>query len=381
MDEIKNKPSNRDLSALSALLAARSLPAGEAPASAVRAKSARTAANDNKPAREVLAWPALERLAHKGDYRRVYALRHWRNMCYPDRVEVEPDSHEYNPEVVVEVKPSEAALLGAVGWKVDGKERWHFTGEEVNTYERAEPEVAYQTNTNGGKEVTTGKLLFRDGELVQWGRTKKGSALKPSEKARGEKGGSSPGRSEALIWSYLRDIRGAVSPLTARPYCKPMSPEAVIRDALVPQPGTTEAREVLRSFGIDGGVPFDQLPFAAVRCPDGLVAGPQWVSGIKKPKPTGEISAASGREYEAVKTVEMVSHLRLVRKALGAHAKVLDLAVTDASAKDIGVATGLAPAYAEKRGAALVDEAIDALISLDEHARGEWRHVEEKLAA
>jgi hypothetical protein len=42
---------------------------------------------------------------------------------------------------------------------------------------------------------------------------------------------------------------------------------------------------------------------------------------------------------------------------------------------------GLAPAYAEKRGTALVDEAIDALISLDEHARGEWRQVKEKLAA
>jgi hypothetical protein len=302
-------------------------------------------------------------------------------MCYPDRVEVEPDSHEYNPEVVVEVKPSEPALLGAICWKVDGKERWHFTGEEVNTYKRAESKVAYRTNTNGGKEATTGNLVFRDGELVQWGRTKKGSTLKPSEKARGEKGGSTLGRSETMIWSYLRDIRGAGSPLTARPYHKPISSEVVIRDAFLPLPGTEDARKVLRDFGIDGSVPFKDLPFAATKCADGLVPGKQWVGGIKKPKPTGEISAASGKEYEAVKTVEMVSHLRLVRKALGAHAKVLDLAVTDASAKDIGVAMGLAPAYAEKRGTALVDEAIDALISLDEHARGEWRQVKEKLAA
>ncbi|WP_156392889.1 hypothetical protein [Rhizobium sp. Root1220] len=42
------------------------------------------------------------------------------------------------------------------------------------------------------------------------------------------------------------------------------------------------------------------------------------------------------------------------------------MATTDTSAKDIGIALGLAPAYGEKRGPSLIDAAIDALIDADE---------------
>lgn len=376
--KLSEKPDNKDLSSLSALLAEHTTPAANKPKPSVRAKTARTPANDNRPARDVLAWPALERLAHRGDYRRAYALRHWRNMLFPNRVEVAQEG-EYNPEVVVEVKPSEAALLGAIGWKVIDKERWHVTGEEVNAYQRTEAEVVYRTDSNGNKEVRIGDLLFRNGELIQWGRTKKGAMLKPSEKARGEKGGKSPARSEMAILSYLQ-LKGAMSPLTARPYFKPMSAEVVIRDVL-PQPGTIEARDELRTLGVDGNVPFNQLPFPATLWPDGLVAGAQWIGGVKKPKPTGEISAASGKEPEAVKHIETASHIEMIRRSLRDHATVLDMAITDASARAIGIAMGLAPAYAEKRGPALIDAAIDALIDLDEHAEGQYQPPEQKKAA
>ncbi|MGO6908327.1 hypothetical protein ACCS96_50600, partial [Rhizobium ruizarguesonis] len=60
---------------------------------------------------------------------------------------------------------------------------------------------------------------------------------------------------------------------------------------------------------------------------------------------------------------------------------VLDLAITDASAKSIGMAMGQAPAYSEKRGPALIDAAIDALIDADETARGEFVPTKEKIAA
>ncbi|MQY45337.1 hypothetical protein GAO09_04560 [Rhizobiales bacterium RZME27] len=374
------KPNNRDLSALSALLAGHVAPADKKQKKATAPKTGPSAANDNRKPKDVLAWPALERLAHRGDDRRVYALRHWRNMCYPDRVEVEPSSEEYNPEVVVEIKPSEPALLGAIGWQATGKERWHFTGEEVNTYQRAECDVTYGVDRNGNEEAKVGSLMFRNGQLVQWGKTKKGSALAQSERARGEKGGAAPGRSEAMIRSYLA-LKGAVSPLAAQSYFKPMSPVTVIRDAFIPQPGTQEAREILRSFGIDGGVPFHKLPFAATLCPDGIVLGLQWVGGVKKPKPLGEISAASGKEFTAVRQVEAAFHYATIRRSLRDHATVLDLAITDASARDIGIAMGLSSAYAEKRGPSLIDAAIDSLIALDEHAQGDYRPVEERLAA
>jgi hypothetical protein len=145
--------------------------------------------------------------------------------------------------------------------------------------------------------------------------------------------------------------------------------------------GAEEAREVLRRLGVDGNVPFDSLPVPATRCENGLVAGDQWVGGVKKPKPLGEISSAAGREPEFVRHVESNSYVDYLRRRLREHATVLDLAITDASAKSIGMAMGQAPAYAEKRGPALIDAAIDALIAIDEMARGEFVPTKEKIAA
>ncbi len=76
-----------------------------------------------------------------------------------------------------------------------------------------------------------------------------------------------------------------------------------------------------------------------------------------------------------------MSFVDYLRRRLGKHAEVLDMAVTDASAKEIGVAMGHAPAYAEKRGPSLIDAAIDALIEIDDTARGEILPVEQNIAA
>jgi len=95
----------------------------------------------------------------------------------------------------------------------------------------------------------------------------------------------------------------------------------------------------------------------------------------------GEISAAAGREPDFVRQVETANYVDYLRRQLGRHAKVLDLAITDATAKEIGIEMGQGPAYAEKRGPSLIDAAIDALIALDETARGEFVPAEEKIAA
>ncbi|WP_455918837.1 hypothetical protein [Ensifer canadensis] len=129
---ISEKPSNRDLSQLSALLAVHSQPTG---VKVKRTAKDITPANDNKPAREQLAWPALERLAYRGDYRRLFALRHWRNMVFPGSEIDPPEESNLDPETTTEVRPSEAEILAAVGWRVVGKERWLHTNEIVNVYE------------------------------------------------------------------------------------------------------------------------------------------------------------------------------------------------------------------------------------------------------
>ncbi|MGH0352128.1 hypothetical protein NKZ16_03215 [Sinorhizobium meliloti] len=388
---ISEKPSNRDLSQLSALLAVRSQPTSP---SGKQTKKAITPANDNKPAREQLAWPALERLAYRGDYRRLFALRHWKNMVFPGSEIEAPEENNLDPETTIEVRPSEAELLAAIGWKAIDKERWHFTNEIVNVYDPKDCTPTHQKNKNDGIDTQLGDLLFRDGRLIEWGKTGKGSSLRPVERPRGPKGGTSPGRSDAAVWAYLK-LRGAVaSPLTAKPYSKPLSGEPAIGDFYSPLPreapstkdrhgrfGAKEGRAMLQELGVDGTIPFERLPLPATRCADGLVSGPQWVGGVKKPKPLGEISAAAGREPEFVRQVEVLDYVNHLRRHLGRHALVLDMAITDATAKEIGVAMGQAPAYAEKRGPSLIDAAIDALIKLDETARGEFVPVEEKIAA
>ena len=251
----------RDFSNLADLLAGQTAaPAVKAAKAAIT--KARQPANDNKPAPDVLAWPTLERLAYRGDYARLFALRHWRNLLFPgSEIEVREEGN-YDPEMTVEIRPSEGELLTAVGWEVVDRERWEFTGEMVNRYESVPSIVQYRTNRNGDEEAQIGALAFRKGALVQWGTTKKGSALRPVERARGIKGADSASRTEGAIWAYIK-LTGAVSPLSAQPYSKPLSSEPAIGGCYDPlrreapsakdkrgRYGVEEARQLLQSLGV-----------------------------------------------------------------------------------------------------------------------------------
>lgn len=386
----------RDLSQLSALLAAATSAAAiSASTPAKPKKPAPAAANDNKRAPDVLAWPTLERLAYRGDEVRAYALRHWKNLLYPGSGYFPPEAaNDDYVEAEIEVRPSEGELLRAVGWHVTGQERWPVTGKLVNTYSPKAALPAISRNRSGDAEIRIGDLLFRDGKLVEWGKTKRGRALRPVERARGVRGVAQPDRRDAAIWRYLKTPASRPSPLAATHCHRPFSGEAAIGDCYSPLPreeptaqdrhgrfGVEDAREVLRSFGVDGSVPLERLPVPATRCPDGLVPGPQWVGGVKKPKPLGEISAAAGSGPEIVRRIETMDFITHLRRLLGKHAEVLDLAITDASAKVIGIEMGKAPTYAEKVGSTLVDAAIDALLAIDEMARTELPAEEKKIAA
>ncbi|WP_105403403.1 hypothetical protein [Neorhizobium sp. T7_12] len=382
-------PDRHDLSQLSALLSSAVSPAK--PAKTPKARP--VAANDNKPVPAVLAWPALERLAYRGDIARAFALRHWKNLCQPGSVfEPTPDVDDAAEEQI-ETRPSEAETLRAVGWTVTGEERWPVTGRLVNVYEPTEATPVSKRNRLGGTDTRLGDLLFRDGKLMQWAVTAKGKALAPIERPRGMKGGQSSERTEAAIWAYLQTAN-ATSPFAATSLLRPFSGEKAIGTCYDPLPreapskkdkvgrfGVEEARALLRSYGVDGAVPFEELPVPATRGLDALVPGKQWRGGTKKPKPVGEISAAAGREPEVVRLVEMRSHLDHLRLLLGEHAQVLDMAITNATAKEIGVAMGKAPAYAEKVGPLLIDAAIGALLAIDETARTDNLAEEQKVAA
>jgi hypothetical protein len=301
-------------------------------------------------------------------------------MVFPSEIVIADDEQQYDPELTLEIRPSEGELLVAVGWEITGRERWGVTGEMVNVYEPApERSPEYSVNRNGVLEARTGGLMFRDGALTRWGETKKGTELRQVERSRGVKGAAAkPGRAASAIQSYL-GLKGAVSPFTATGYSTPLSSEPAINDCYDPLPGVEEAREVLRQYGIDGSTPFERLPFPATRCPDGLIGGDQWTGGVHHPNPTS--SRPAGREPEFVRRIETVDYVDHIRRILGNHARVLDLAISDTPAADIGVAMGLAPAYAAKQGAKLIDDAIDKLIEIDETARGDFGDIPKKLAA
>ncbi|WP_313194526.1 hypothetical protein [Shinella zoogloeoides] len=370
------QPDNHDLTQLSALLAV----ASHAPAPSKPKKPRPIPANDNR-APDILAWPTLERLAHRGDEARVYALRHWRNLLYPGSGYIAPEpTDDDTDEAHVEVRPSEAELLRAVGWSVTGSERWEHTGKLVNTYARADLPTEVKRHRNGTVDIELGDLVFRDGALIEWSRTKRGTALRPVERARGVKGREQPGRTEAAIRSYLRAPATTPSPFTAVSLRRPFSGERAIFDMHEALPGVEEARAVLREHGVDGSVAFADLPVAATQCQDALVPGPQW-GGVKKPKPLGEISQAAGRECELARRIETGDYVDHLRRILGDHAKVLDLAISDATAQEIGIAMGKGRSYAEKVGPWLIDAAIDALIAADETARWVVDEKKKKIAA
>lgn len=386
------KIDTRDLTNLAALLAAAPEAAKPTKAS-VKKKAPPIAANDNEPP-TVLAWPALERLAHRGDMARAFALRHWKNLCQPGSVyepELEGDDE---PEKKIRIRPSEGALLRAIGWNVTGNERWKHTGKLVHVYERADVEAIHRRNRLGGIDTRLGELLFRDGKLVEWARTARGRPLKPVERMGGEDGGQSVGRSEAAIWAYLLTSADTPSPMAATPYRRPFSGQPAIMDHYDPLPreepsakdrrgrfGVEEARAVLQEHGVDGSVSFEELPVRATMCADALVPGDQWVGGIKQPKPLGEVSAAAGSDAPIVRLMEAADHLGQLRRLLRDHAKVLDLAITNATAREIGIAMGKAPAYAEKVGPFLIDAALDALLAIDETAHTKTEPPKKKMAA
>ncbi len=382
----------RELSKLSQLLAAASVAPANVPTKPK--KPAPAPANDNR-APDVLAWPTLERLAHRGDEARVFALRHWRNLLYPGSGYIPPEpATDETEESAVEVRPAEAELLRAVGWTVTGSERWDHTGKLVNTYLPAHLKPSIKRHRNGAVDIVLGDLVFRHGEMIEWGRTSKGRALCPVERTRGVKGGEAPGRTEAAIWTYLRAPATKPSPFTATSLRRPFSGDRAIMDCYDPLPrqapgtkdrhgrfGVEEARAVLRAHGVDGSVAFEDLPVPATQCQDALVPGPQWIGGVKKPKQAGEISAFSGPEGQVSRLIETGDYVDHLRRLLGDHAKVLDMAITDATAQEIGIAMGKGRSYAEKVGPWLIDAAIDALIAADETARTFVTAEEKKIAA
>lgn len=323
-------------------------------------------------AEPVLAWPTFERLAHFGDATKLGALIRWRDLTAPARYaaandnadpEVDPESHE---ETRREIRPSVSELLGAA----------HGADMRFGEAKKQQKHI-----------VWLGDLVFnfdpkrrrQPGLLTEWGRTAKGRSLRPVDRSRAPMGRGPVKRSAAAVEAYLARPAAIPSPLAAEPHQRPMGgvrgtgmydplprDEPSAKDR-VGRYGVEEARAELAALGIDGTVCFADLPFPATKYPPFVMHGPQWKGGVSAIKGAGGdgLTTASDCGYhhaakELVRTVEAEQ----LRRALGKHADVLDMAVTDYTAEEIGIADGYARSSAKKYGAGLVDRAIAEYLAI-----------------
>lgn len=332
--------------------------------------------NDNSPPsytayrrepEQVLAWPALERLAHRKDRKRVDALLFWRDLTQPYNAPI-PHNGEANAEdngdveFEHEIRPTEPAMLKAIGWKVTGKERWHFNGKMVHTYDHSDLKpIAVAECAPVRKHIQFGDLRFHGNEMVEWGRTAKGKPLKPIERLGAPLGTPVPKRTDAKIWSYLR-LGGAIAnPMTARGI------ERIAASAdgkggngsyYDPLPGVEEARAELADL-------MEDAP-PITKCPDGLINGKQWKGGIPSMKGTGagRSTVPDIGHSAAASELARIAEAERLRKELGPMVHILDMAITDATAEEIGLAAGRKPEGAKKYGTQDIELALDTLIAV-----------------
>ncbi len=130
------------------------------------------------------------------------------------------------------------------------------------------------------KRVSIGKLRFLSGRLIEWGTTKKGKKLKPTDRPRSTESKENKVRSPSF---YLSRSPSVPSPMTADHYHRPISDEPAIASMYDPLPGVEAARALLRSLGVDGGTPAAKLPVTATMCPTAVADGAGFLGGISSP--------------------------------------------------------------------------------------------------
>lgn len=255
--------------------------------------AARRAYLDSLPANyePVLAWPTAERLSRLDCPNSAKALFQFAELMSPclniaanDNVALEAD-----PDMLHEIRPTEAELLRAAGPALRVVYSKTPSGWSVvrRTYARHQ-------HTAAGTRL--GKLLFRRGELVEWGTTARGKSLQPIERQGQPRGGPRPVRRKSDVRFLLAN---------------------------------------------------DNIPIAK---------NAKFLAGIKGRK--GTTTRPDVGEHDAAEELARNQRRSAVRMSLGAHAAVLDMAITDSTAKAVGELLGFQGKTAERRGIAAINAAI-----------------------
>ncbi|MCV0396949.1 MAG: hypothetical protein K5872_08925 [Rhizobiaceae bacterium] len=205
-------------------------------------------------------------------------------------------------------------------------------------------------NHQADEWVRLGALKFNRGLLVEWGRTRKGKKLRPVDRIISDAGGKSSPRSPNL---YLRTSPTTPSPMHVEPLRRPMCRRPVLPSMFQPQDGVDKNRALLRSLGVDGGVPFDRLPCEAEKCPTTVAKGAGFLGGISRPG--GNASTAAPQLWEGPEARKGEVHV------------VVDEVAARGTLKSIGERLGFTGGYADRAGKAALVHAAKVLVAANDN--------------
>lgn len=215
-----------------------------------RAMAAPAAANDNKPKRirNNTTLPALRWLYDNHPDLAPAMAAAVKALAYT----------EWNTEAIdndMEIRPTVGELMRAAGGN--------------------KPEI--MRDSDGNPYVQLGALKFVRGQLVEYGRTKKGRKLEPRDRIAARNDKPEPKRDAR---GYIALPGAVASPLAAKPYQRPISDTPAIGPMYDPLKGVEAARDELQRHGVDGGVPFGRLPRIAVRGKAVIAKGAEFLGGV-----------------------------------------------------------------------------------------------------
>lgn len=319
------------------------------------------AANDNRPRKQpepryrgklpALRWlfdnhPELAE--HVAAAVKSLSRTNWRSDAVDDVIELRP-----LPGELV------AAATAAIEKDADGNEVRHWHDVVIDpkpagsTY--ADPEL-----------VTLGNLRFNRGVLVEWGQTKKGRKLRPTDRTVSREADRpsqrSPGR-------YLATEPTTPSPMQAEALPRNVSDAPALPPMYDPLPriapndddkhgrfGVEEGRALLRELGVDGSVAFERLPVTATKAPTVAAKGAGFIGGISRSSGTASSGAPEPWEGPAP-------------RPKGEVWQVIDLVAARADLKGIGCELGYAEAKATAMGKIALVDAAKALVAANDNER------------
>lgn len=314
-----------------------------------RHKWIREHANDNRRSRVV--GTRIERNLRKYNPELHHMLMAVCEILYPanDNQQVGAEDSIEGVQTRHEIRPSETELLEAAGWK-----RGRRLAVGIWEWERSD---AQPVRTDNPGEFRLGDLVFRNGRLVEFGRTKSDGPRRPwVDATKPQRGGANKDHDRVADYLSLRGVPGLIAGHSSEP--RGFSPLAGRSAQAV------EAEQLL-------GIAWSNTDVSAVRFCYCFGSGVAKGYGRVTRANTTVTSSVEGNPTLNGRVDERLNAKKLIQ-AIGADAHaVLEDILDDLDYGDIGRRLGHEGAYARKAGRRTVVETIRNIwqrVSVSYHA-------------